>query len=89
MSNEIIFSPERSWDSITESVKFPAEIDGKKIICKISIEALMDHFNCDVNNPLAAFDKNRPAIIEITEDFINGDLFEEDGSILVRNSDIL
>jgi len=69
-------------------VTFPAEIDGRKIVCSISFEALEDHFSADYSNPLASFDANRSKIESIAENVIRLEHFEPDGSILIRTMDI-
>lgn len=84
----VIFPKKRVWDSDRMVVTFPAEIDGRKVPCSISIEALEDHFSADYSNPLAFFDTNRSKIESIAEDVIRLEHFEPDGSILIRTKDI-
>ncbi len=84
----VIFPRRRFWDSDRIVVTFPAEIDGRKIPCSISFEALEDHFSADYSNPLASFDANRSKIESIAENVIRLEHFEPDGSILIRTMDI-
>ncbi len=84
----VIFPKKRVWDSDRMVVTFPAEIDGRKIPCSISLEALEDHFSADYSNALVSFDANRSKIESIAENVIRLEQFESNGSILIRTMDI-
>jgi hypothetical protein len=44
------------------SVNFPVVVDGRRTVCKITVEALQDRFGLRDANSLSAFRANRAAI---------------------------
>jgi len=70
-----------------ESVSFPADIDGKRTRCAVSLEALQDNFRGDTMDPLECFRSNRGAIEAKAEQLIRRGRFEPDGSIMIRSRD--
>jgi hypothetical protein len=69
-------------------VWFRAIVDEKCIDCGISIEALADHFGAFYDDPLPAFRTHRAHIWEIATKLIDQRRFEDDGTILIRKSDL-
>jgi hypothetical protein len=82
------------YDDLTESVVYWALVDGKRIRCRISMEALSDHFRAPLDSPdlsktlIETFMKNRQKIEEITARKIQANQFEPDETILVKSRDI-
>lgn len=70
-----------------EIVSFPAEINGKRIQCAISWEALQDHFDGNGVPPINCFRANRKAIEAKAEHLIQRGRFESDGSVFIRSQD--
>lgn len=89
-SKMIEYGTNENWayHSNIECVVFTVSDDGKKITCKVSMEAITDHFgNCDEQGVL---DKAKEHFDEITDqigDKIGKKRFEDDGSILLRSGD--
>lgn len=83
----IKFPMGESWDFDRDVVLFPAEVDGSKVVCAISWEALQDNFGGNITKPLDCFNQNRSEIERKAESLIRKDRFEPDGSILIRSSD--
>ncbi|WP_329743297.1 DUF1488 domain-containing protein [Dyella sp. A6] len=67
-------------------VIFPAEVDGAKVICKVSIEALQDYFSAGADG-LPAFKAHRAEFEEKAEQKIRSNQFQEDGTILITTMD--
>ena len=86
---KITFPPKEDWDKKREVVTFLAVVDGKQIICAISKEALGDSFNLSHENPLSVFRKNRHVIEQVAEKLIVAKHYEVNGSILIKNPDLL
>jgi hypothetical protein len=69
-------------------VWFSAIVDEKCIDCGISIEALAGHFGAYQDNPLPAFKANRARIYDAATKLITERRFEDDGTVLIRSSDL-
>ena len=70
-----------------DSVSFPADIDGKRTRCAISLEALQDNFGGNDMDPVECLRANRAAIESKAASLIRRGRFEKDGSILIRSGD--
>ena len=81
------FPPGEAYDATTMTVNFPADNNGQRIACRISEEALQDHFGANGTPPLGAFRGNRPTIEAKAEALIRNARFENDGGILIRTAD--
>lgn len=75
------------WDFDRERVTFPADVDGRRITCGISLEALQDDYGGILHQPVEAFRQNRSAIEKLAERLIRQHRFESDGSILIRSGE--
>jgi len=80
----IAFPSLEAWDDSRMVVSFPAESEGRRISCAVSMEALQDHFDGHNLAPLEAFRSHRWQIERIAEYLIARKRFEPDGSVLVR-----
>jgi len=69
-------------------VWFTASVDGKRVDCGISIEALGDHFGAYHDDPLPVFRANRKRIEAVAARLITQGRFENDGAVLVRSADL-
>lgn len=83
----IVFPPIEAWDGHRDVAAFPADVDGKRVHCAVSLEALQDNFGRNNMAPLDCFRANRGAIEAKAERFIRQGRFEQDGSILIRSQD--
>ena len=69
-------------------VWFSAIVDDKSIDCGISIEALAEHFGAFYDDPLPAFRSHRERIRETAARLITERRFEDDGTVIIRNTDL-
>ena len=84
----IEFPKVEAWDGSNDQATFPADVDGGRVLCRISWEALTDHFDGDRGgDPVVPLRANRAAIEAKAETLMRVGRFEEDGSILLRTSD--
>ena len=68
---------------------FIASFDGKQVRCLISQEALQDHFGAsNTYSDEEAFLNNEFSIHLKAEELIEEGRFEQNGSILIRSSDL-
>jgi hypothetical protein len=82
------FPREQQQDAGSGGVTFPAIVDGRRVTCKISREALDDHFKAETEGTLHAFLKHRSEIEAKARELIQQQKFQPDGSILIGTSDI-
>jgi hypothetical protein len=65
-----------------------AEVDKKRILCRISLEILIDKFGATGDDPMQSVAQHRMAIQEAASKLIDSNTYEEDGSILIRSTDL-
>jgi Protein of unknown function (DUF1488) len=86
---EIKFATDEWYDHHRRKIVwFTASVDGKRIDCGISIEALGDHFGAYYDDPLPAFRANRVRIETVAARLIEESRFESDGTLLIRSADL-
>ena len=87
-TTSIAFPVDRhAWDSDAYAMIFPAIVDGNKLKCLVSREALEDHFGANGSNYEAKFLENRLAIERVARNKIHHGEFQADGNILVSTLD--
>jgi len=80
---------EREYKAESEGVTFWGQDGRKRVRCRISREALDDHFSDrDRLRPEAAFKAHRPEIETLARRKYLLDHREPDGSVLIRTGDI-
>lgn len=84
----VTFPVTEAYDFAKDTANFPADVNGKRVVCRISREALEDNFNGVGEDILHCFRENRVSIEEKARALIDKNRFESDGSILIRSSDI-
>jgi hypothetical protein len=86
--NEISFPLLESWNPITHVATIAAQVGGKRVLCRISIEVLKKRFRASASEPMQSVSKNRMVIRTAARKLIEDKAYEEDGSILIRQQDI-
>jgi transcriptional regulator with XRE-family HTH domain len=85
----LIFPDEKFQADIGDAITFWGQDGKRRIRCRISREALDDHFSDrDRLRPEAAFKKHRSDIEAFARRKYLLDLFEPDGTILVRTDEV-
>jgi hypothetical protein len=85
---QILFPRDQQLTFDNSGVDFPAIVDGRQVPCKISREALDNHFKAEIEGALHAFLKHRSAIEAKARELIEQQKTRPDGSILINTSDI-
>lgn len=85
---QILFPRVQQLTFDNAGVEFPAIVDGRRVPCKISREALDDHFKAETEGPLHAFLKHRSEIEAKARELIEQQKSRPDGSILINTFDI-
>jgi hypothetical protein len=73
---------------MTQVATIAAEVDKRRVLCRVSFEVLQERFDLTSREPMQAVAENRPALQAAARKLIESEAFEEDGSILIRDSDI-
>jgi transcriptional regulator with XRE-family HTH domain len=81
-------NPGARYDPTQMTVFFVAT-DGEKVVhCSISLEALEDHFDEDVKNPMKVFRAHRERIEHEARRKYLADKLASDGSVLIKTEDL-
>jgi hypothetical protein len=84
----VAFPASETWDQSRRVASFPADADGKRIQCAISLDALEERFGADPKlEALQAFRNHRGEIERVAERLIRRRRLEPDGSVLIRPAD--
>ncbi len=76
------------WNPLTHTATFVAQVDGRRVMCRISLDLLRKVFDAPKGPPLPTVAKNRPTLEAAARKLIEDEAFENDGSIQIRESDI-
>jgi hypothetical protein len=84
----IYFPALECWNPMTGVATIAADINKKRICCRISIEVLQERFHASAENPMQSVKANRPVIEAAARKLIENRAYKEDGSIMIQRSDI-
>jgi len=89
-SNElgISFPKLESWNPMTKVATIAAQVEKRRILCRISMEVLQKKFHASTDEPMRAVTENRSVLQAKIRMMIENEAFEEDGSIIIRSKDI-
>ena len=91
MNQSILFPDLQDWDSGSQIVVFPAQVQGANVECRISLQRLallsseaLTAETCDIEaKALAVFDEYRFDIEEEVEMLIEQESFDEQGRVVL------
>ena len=86
--SDISFPPLESWNPLTKVATIAAQVGGKRVLCRISMEVLKKRFRASASEPMQSVSKNRELIRDAARKLIESNAYEENGSILIRQKDI-
>jgi len=86
----VSFPKLESWNRLTKVVTIAAEVNKKRVLCRIPLEILISKFgdSDSKDEPLRSVALHRTAIQDAARKLIEGDVYEEDGSVLIRARDL-
>jgi hypothetical protein len=89
-SNEsgISFPLLECWNPMTKAATIAAQVNGKRVMCRISLEVLKKRFRASEEEPMRAIVDNRASIEAAARRLIEKGAFEADGSIAIRQKDL-
>ena len=76
------------WNPMTKVATVAAEVNKNRVLCRISLKILRDKFGVSEEDPMQSVAQHRKAIQEAARRLIENEGYEEDGSILIRASDL-
>jgi len=76
------------WNALTKVATIAAEVNKKRVLCRISLEVLMDKFGALEDEPMLSVAWQRNAIHDAARKLIEREAYEEDDSVLIRACDI-
>jgi len=88
MSTAISFPRLECWNDMTKMATIVAEVDKKRILCRISLKILRLKFGVSEEEPMKFVAMHRTSIQEAARKLIEAEAYETDGSILVEGSDL-
>lgn len=86
--SELSFPMLECWNPMTKVASIAAQVNGRRVLCRISMEVLQKKFRASVETPMKAVVENRQTIEAAARKLIEKEAFEEDGSIVIRQRDI-
>lgn len=84
----ISFPKLESWNILTKVATIAAEVNKKRVLCRISLELLRDKFGDSGADPMQSVALHRRAIQDAARKLIERESYEEDGSVLIRARDL-
>ena len=76
------------WNPLTKVATIAAQVNDRRVLCRISIDILQERFRASAAEPMLAVKANRPAIEAAAKKRIENSAYEQDGSIVIRDKDI-
>ena len=87
--NDSIFFPAlQCWNPVTEVATIAAEVSGRRVSCRISIDDLRKKFHIVSEKPMQSVTHYRVEIESAARKLIDKKDFEEDGSIMINYEDL-
>jgi hypothetical protein len=76
------------WNYMTKMATVVAEVDKKRVLCRISSESLRVKFGASDDKLMQSVVQHRTDIQEAAKRLIERDNYEEDGSVLIQTADL-
>ena len=73
-----------SWNPMTHVATIAAEVNGARVLCRVSIAVLEKRFSATAEAPMEAVAENRLALRAAATKLIEKQRYEDDGSIVIR-----
>ena len=84
----ISFPKLECWNTMTKVATVAAEVNKKRVLCRISLEILRNKFGVSEEEPMRSVALHRTVIQEAARKLIENEVYEEDGSVLIRACDL-
>lgn len=84
----ISFPQLECWSPITNSATFAAQVDGRRVLCRIGTSTLRERSPELATEPMKALAQNRAAFQAAARRIIEREGYEEDGTVVIRDADL-
>ncbi len=84
----ISFPKLECWNAKTKVATVAADVDKRRVLCRIPLELLRDRFGASTEEPMRTVTAHRLEIQAAARKLIENEDFEEDGSVLIGDRDI-
>ncbi len=84
----IVFPMLECWNAMTKVATLAADVNKKRVLCRVSLDVLIDKFGALDEAPMLTVARQRKAIQGAARRLIERDVYEEDGSVLIRACDL-
>nr|VFJ75548.1 MAG: Protein of unknown function (DUF1488) [Candidatus Kentron sp. FW] len=85
---EISFPLLESWNPMTKVATIAAEVNKKRVLCRVSMEVLQEKWKVSEEEPMQTVVENRSTLQAAARRVIEDEAYEEDGSIVIRSENI-
>lgn len=85
----IIFPKLESWNGETKTATIAAQVNKQRVLCRVTQQTLSAIYGGSDQDPMRSVAEHRFSIQEAARTLIENNLFEEDGSILIRTLDLV
>lgn len=85
--NEITFPRLESWNPASQVATIAAEVNKKRVLCRISFVLLQNKFHASAALPMDSVRTHRSVIEEAARRLLMKGAYEKDGSIMIRAED--
>ena len=86
--NIVSFPRLESWNPMTKVATIAAEVNKRRILCRISMDVLRKKFKASPDAPMVAVAENRVILQDAARKLIDAKSFEEDGSIVISQREL-
>jgi Protein of unknown function (DUF1488) len=76
------------WNNMTKMATVVADVDKKRVLCRISSESLKVKFGASDDKLMQSVVQHRLAIQEAAKRLIELEYYEADGSVLIKTADL-
>ncbi len=87
-NNSISFPALQCWNPVTEVATIAADVSGRRVSCRISIDDLRKKFQLVSEKPMESVTHYRLEIESAARELIDKKDFEEDGSVMINYKDL-
>ncbi|MEJ1472182.1 MAG: DUF1488 domain-containing protein [Candidatus Sedimenticola sp. (ex Thyasira tokunagai)] len=72
------------WNTLAKVATIAAVVNKRRVLCRISLDIMKDKFGAAEDEPMRSVAQHRVAIQEAARKLIENEVYEEDGSVLIR-----
>ena len=76
------------WNAVTEVATVAAQVNKRRVLCRISLKLLRQKFGASAEEPMATVAEHRIAIQEAARKLIENEAFDEEGHVMIRAQDL-